>query len=174
MAGRSILDEQVAVAHPLQALYVTGHSLGAASAAMFAALLEFEPVMSAPLRAAYTYGAPMIGDPEFARACGSLQGEVIRYVYAQDIVPQTPPRASGRFQHFGREVRYRRGQWETDGPPRKQLSNLLQVATTPFSLFATTFTRARRIPCHASLGDHFPQNYIDALTPSHLRSEFGG
>ena len=44
IAGKSILGEdEPPLEHRLQALYVTGHSLGGASAALFAASLVFEP-----------------------------------------------------------------------------------------------------------------------------------
>jgi hypothetical protein len=182
--GRSVLDEKTAVDHPLEALYVAGHSLGGACAAMFAASLVFEPRTHGgildPVRAVYTYGAPMIGDPDFADACDAepfLKDNVIRYVYAHDIVPQTPPTASGSFKHFGREFRHMpndpAGQWNESQQPTGQLHDLLQLATAPVSLLTSTIRRLNHVPFHASLGDHFPQHYIDALTPDGLRSEFG-
>jgi hypothetical protein len=196
IAGRSILDpaENPGDKPPtqgLEALYVTGHSLGGASAALFAALLVTEPgsyggiepgtyaAIRDRLRAVYTYGSPMIGDPHFAKACDRdrLLGErVIRYVYANDVVPQVPPRASGRFEHFGREWRYTPagpgGQWRPS-QPRKQIRSIFQVATAPLAVVAKSLTVTRRIRFRASLADHFPQYYIDALTPGPLRSEFG-
>jgi hypothetical protein len=182
IAGRSVLDDQP-VANGLQALYVTGHSLGGASAALFAASLVFEPKtyqdIRARLRAVYTYGAPMIGDPVFARTCGDdnfLRENVLRYVYANDIVPQTPPSASGRFEHFGRQYRHLPHQGPREWPesdPSTQLKSLFYAATAPASILAKMLTRLRYIRFHASLSDHFPQNYIDALTPDGLRSEFG-
>jgi hypothetical protein len=181
---RSILDPDDQVDSPLEALYVTGHSLGGASAAMFAASLVFEPRAHGgilePLRAVYTYGAPMIGDPAFADACQAeplLKNNVFRHVYAHDIVPQTPPTASGEFRHFGREFRHPANggphDWVQSTEPTGQLHDLLQLATAPVSLLTSTIRRVKHVPFHASLGDHFPQHYIDALTPDDLRSEFG-
>ena len=40
-------------------------------------------------------------------------------------------------------------------------------------MVAKSLTVTRRIRFRASLADHFPQYYIDALTPGRLRSEFG-
>jgi hypothetical protein len=196
IAGRSILDpaENPAdrpPAHGLEVLYVTGHSLGGASAALFAVLLNAQPspyggiepgtyaAIRDRLRAVYTYGSPMVGDPAFAEACNRdrfLAKRVIRFVYANDVVPRVPPRASGRFEHFGRECRYTpagpAGRWRPS-PPRKQIRSIFQVATAPLAVVAKSLTLTRRIRFRASLADHFPQYYIDALTPGSLRSEFG-
>lgn len=196
IAGKSVLEHaedpnSEPPAHGLEVLYVTGHSLGGASAALFAALLVAEPStygglepatyreIGERLRAVYTYGAPMTGDPAFADACNDdpfLGTKVIRYVYANDVVPRVPPRASGTFKHFGQEYRYvptgRNGHWR-HGRPRRQLRNVLQLTTAPLAVVAKTLALTRRVPFHASLSDHFPQYYIDATTPDGLRSEFG-
>jgi Lipase (class 3) len=195
--GKSVLDpkdnpEDEAPTGRLEALYIAGHSLGGASAALFAALLMFEPIKQATvaadtgsqiidrLRAVYTYGSPMIGNPPFAEACSGdrfLANNVIRYVYANDVVPQVPPKASGPFQHFGREYRYtpagENGHWRPSKRPRRQLRSLVQLATAPLAIAATSLKITRHIPFHASLSDHFPQYYLDALTPTGLDSEFG-
>jgi hypothetical protein len=194
--GKSVLDptenpDDEPPACGLKTLYITGHSLGGASAALFAALLGFEPIKQARvaadtggqimdrLRAVYTYGAPMIGNPPFADACNDdlfLANNVIRCVYANDVVPQVPPKASGAFQHFGREYRYtpagEKGEWRIS-EPRTQLRSLVELATAPLAIVATSLKLTRHIPFHASLSDHFPQYYLDALTPAELRSEFG-
>jgi hypothetical protein len=99
----------------LEALYVTGHSLGGAMAAMMAVMLRHERKFSRDgdltdrLRAVYTFGQPMLGDHRFARACGRdafLREKVIRYVYDSDVVPHLPPKTTGPYRHFGREFRY--------------------------------------------------------------------
>jgi hypothetical protein len=188
IAGKSVLSqaenpEDEPPESGLEVLYVTGHSLGGASAALLAALLAAEPgrygEILKRLRAVYSYGSPMIGDPAFADACNDdpfLREKVIRYVYANDVVPQAPPRASGSFKHFGQEYRYappgEKGRWR-HGRPRQQLRNVVQLVTAPLAVLAKTLTRTRHIPFHASLSDHFPQYYLDALTPDALRSEFG-
>ena len=185
IAQRSILGER-STDHPLEALYITGHSLGGASAALFAALLIADLSrygdIFAKLKAVYTYGSPMIGNSSFADACNSnafLREKVIRYVYAHDVVPQVPPKASGDFKHFGTEYRYLpprkagvRGTWKC-GRPRKQLHHLLSLATAPLALLAKGMRSTRHIRFHASLSDHLPQYYLDALTPDCWRSEFG-
>lgn len=100
----------------LEALYLTGHSLGGAMAAMMGVMLRHERKFSENgddiaglLRAVYTFGQPMIGDYAFAHACQKepfLRRNVIRYVYDSDVVPHLPPRTAGPFRHFGREWRY--------------------------------------------------------------------
>jgi len=185
IAGRSVLAHGEPMPGPLEALYICGHSLGGASAAMLTAMLRTEPEfagIAGKLRAVYTFGAPMIGSKEFAAACNKddfMREKVIRYVYADDIVPQVPPKESGRFAHFGAEYRYKpprdHDTWYPS-KPSKQLRNMLELATTPLSFLAKQLTLTRHIPFHASISDHLPQNYIDALRPrepQEVRSEFG-
>jgi predicted lipase len=196
IAGKSVLDPadnpgDEPPAHGLKALYVTGHSLGGASASMLAALLVAEPIKYGAikpetpgeildrLRAVYTYGAPMIGNPAFADGCQrhpKLANKVLRYVYANDVVPQVPPKAAGDFEHFGQEYRYTppgdAGRWRPS-KPRRQLRSLVQLATAPLAIAAKSLKLTRHVAFHASLSDHFPQYYLDALTPDELRSEFG-
>lgn len=184
IAGKSVLPDGAKLDHELEALYITGHSLGGASAAMLAAMLltdtaDYKPVVER-LRAVYTFGAPMIGSPKFADACEAvpfLADRVIRYVYASDIVPQVPPTESGRFKHFGREYQYNPpgpgGSWRHNKDARTQTSNLAGILTTPLSFLAKSFTVTRHIRFRASINDHLPQYYIAALTPPGVRSEFG-
>jgi hypothetical protein len=100
----------------LEALYITGHSLGGAMAAMMAVMLRHERKyrddshdITDLLRGVYTFGQPMIGDHSFAKACEKdpfLRENVIRYVYDSDVFPHLPPKSTGPFRHFGRECRY--------------------------------------------------------------------
>jgi len=167
----------------LEALYITGHSLGAASASMLALMLvvdpDYKPVVD-KLKAVYTFGGPMLASREIAEDCNEhpfLHERVIRYVYANDIVPQLPPRESGRFAHFGSGYQYKPkgdgGSWEQNDAPRRQLRNLLEIPIAPLTLFAGDIRLTRRLQFHASLRDHLPQYYITALTPERVRSEFG-
>jgi lipase (class 3) len=196
LAGKPVVDQAPSdevdpPEHGLEVLYIAGHSLGGASAALLPALLVADPStyggidpgtsseILTRLRAVYTYGAPMSADPVFADACNAdplLGQRVLRYVYANDIMPRLPPTASGEFRHFGREYRYtrlgQRGRWRA-GRPRTQLSNVFQLATAPLAVVAKMLAVTRHIPFRASLDDHFPQYYIDKLTPARLRTEFG-
>jgi hypothetical protein len=181
--GRSVRPGGEPLPNGMEALYITGHSLGGASAALLTTMLLTDPVfepIAHRLRAVYTFGQPMVGSPEFAAVCGEhefLREKLIRYVYASDIVPQVPPVESGPFAHFGAEYQYKpageNGRWRHNEQPRKQLRNMLEILTTPLSFLARQVRLTRDIPFHASLNDHLPQYYIDALRPPGVRSEFG-
>jgi hypothetical protein len=102
------------VRKPLEALYITGHSLGGAMAALMGVILVNEPAyerIAAKLRAIYTFGQPMLGDPAFADACERndvLRDNLIRYIYDRDVVPHLPSRPVGPYAPFGREFQYER------------------------------------------------------------------
>lgn len=181
--GHSILDKGDRMPNPLEALYITGHSLGAGMAALMAVMLVTEPTyapIADKLRAVYSYAQPMVGSPAFAKACNThdfLTHNVIRYVYSHDIGPQLPPTASGPFAHFGQEYQYRKsgdgGSWAHNSQPRHQLRSLLEVLSSPLTLLGGPFRVLRNVPFQASIQDHFPQHYISTLTPPGVRSEFG-
>ena len=181
--GRSVLNDGAQMPNALEALYITGHSLGGASAAMLAIMLlsepRYKPIVS-KLKAVYTFAQPMITSPKLAEKCNAndfLRERVIRYVYKNDIGPQLPPKESGAFRHFGTEYQYKPqgggGAWNLNKEPRKQLSNVLALVTNPLSFLARQFKLTRDVPFHASVNDHLPQYYIAALTPRGVRSEFG-
>jgi hypothetical protein len=175
--GHSVQPGGEKLEHGLEALYITGHSLGGASATMLAAMLSTDPAyveIRSRLRAVYTYGAPMIGNPSFAGACEDLLGpSAIRYVYEDDIVPQVPPTECGKFAHFGYELQFTDGDWRHNATPRGQISDLAAMLSTPASILAGEFKFTRHLHFKASIADHFPQFYIDRLTPEGVRSEFG-
>ena len=57
--------------------------------------------------------------------------------------------------------------------PQQAATQPAEAAVAPLSLFAGDFKLTRRLQFHASLRDHLPQNYMTALTPPGVRSEFG-
>jgi len=69
-------------------LYVTGHSQGAAIAAIATKALATDGF---PVVAAYTFAAPRSGDANFA---GSVTTEVHRLEFGDDIVPHVPMRSN--------------------------------------------------------------------------------
>jgi hypothetical protein len=186
----------------LEALYITGHSLGGAMAALMGVMIRHErkyrEAFADRLKAVYTYGQPMIGDPSFAEACESdefLRENVIRYVYDSDVVPHLPSTASGPFRHFGREYHYRvphlrnsmlnmltyrpcasqarKGRWEARRHPTPQMTSLLGLPLSAMAFIARKFEATRSLPVMYSVDDHLPQHYISALTPPGVQNEFG-
>ncbi|WP_055565080.1 lipase family protein [Streptomyces atriruber] len=111
----------------MEALYITGHSLGGAMAALMGVVLTHEPryrVVAERLRAVYTFGQPLLGGPEFAAACARatdergehvLRDRLLRYIFDRDVVPALPPRPVGPYAPFGREFHYRRPRGVTEG-----------------------------------------------------------
>jgi hypothetical protein len=178
--GRSVRAKGEPMPQPLEALYITGHSLGGAMAAMMAVMLwterAYEPI-ARKLRAVYTFGQPMIGEPGLAKACDRdefLHKNVIRYIHGHDIVPQLPPDVSGPFAHFGQEWHCDRGVVPSPARhPTGQLGNLTGLAIAPLSFVAKQLRLFREVPVQPSLYDHGPQHYVSSLTPPGISSEFG-
>jgi Lipase (class 3) len=129
LRGESVLDGGGPMPHPLEALYLTGHSLGGAMAALMAVVLHVEPAyqdIRAKLRAVYTFGQPMVGPPAVAEFCRTAGfPPLIRYVHQRDVVPHVPPRDSGQFEHFGAEYQYQSGTWTPPSPPIAQVKSSL-------------------------------------------------
>jgi len=134
MDGRSVIDDdRDPMAHPMEALYITGHSLGGAMAALMALILLVEPAyddIRDRLRAVYTFGQPMVGSPAIAEYCEQAGLPLFRYVHSRDVVPHVPPRESGPFAHFGAEYQYQDGdrKWMPRTTPIQQV-NLTEFAT---------------------------------------------
>lgn len=176
--GRSVLDDGSAVDSPMEALYITGHSLGGAMASMLAVMLHTGPdfsVLADRMRRVCTYGQPMLGEPALARVCQNhafLGSHLVRYVYDKDVVPHLPPRDTGDFEHFGVERRFDGRTWNT-GAPTRQMATVAGLLETPVSYLAERLPVLRRLPRRYSLDDHLPHHYIKALTPAGRPSEFG-
>jgi hypothetical protein len=165
--------EPTDVEAPMQALYITGHSLGAAMSALATLRLRtdepYHPIFER-LKAVYTYGQPMIGDTKLARRCdepGVLRGKLIRYVFGHDAAAQLPPRASGDFAHFGREYRHpsneRRGGWE-EHANTGQLRNLWELALLIPSFLLRQIRWTRNVRFGASVDDHLLWHYMATLS----------
>jgi hypothetical protein len=85
---------------PVGPVFVTGHSLGAALAAITA--ISIRPAFSQRVRAVYALGMPRAGDAQFLSAYNSQLGaRTFRLVHGQDLVPTVPPSELG-LRHVGR------------------------------------------------------------------------
>ena len=80
-------------------LWFTGHSLGAAMAAICAGRCKLSRIRSDP-RALFTFGSPRVGN---ARYVNYVRIETYRWVNNNDIVTRVPPRWMG-YRHKGEEV----------------------------------------------------------------------
>ncbi len=173
LKGRSLLDSSRDVEYPLEALYVTGHSLGGAMALLFALSLvgsaKHHPLVER-LRAVYTYGQPMAvvePVPEIASQTGR---HVFRHILSRDLVPALPPAQWGHFVHIGHEYRYADGVWRRAETPVAALRHVRDIPRSLLGFFATG-RRAGRARWAAR--DHGPHHYIAALRPAGRITEFG-
>ncbi|MFD7713699.1 lipase family protein [Streptomyces sp. NPDC059785] len=150
LRGESVLpDVEGTRGNGLEALYVTGHSLGGAMAALMGVILVHDPryrAVAEKLRAVYTFGQPMVGGPEFARACEEsmtppglpvLRDRLIRYIYDRDVVPALPPRPVGPYAPFGREFHYRNPRHAVDAALTFAADSAIEALALPGDLLRT-------------------------------------
>jgi triacylglycerol lipase len=117
-----------------QAVWVTGHSLGAALATLLAA--EWVDA-GRPFNGLYTFGSPRVGDGTFARHFNAEAKEkTFRYVNGQDIVTRVPPRSLG-YRDVG-TVRYfdHDGRLHEDPAAWNQFLESVEVSFTGFASLA--------------------------------------
>ncbi len=173
LEGRSLADPGARTAYPLEALYITGHSLGGAMAVLFSlgivGAAEHRPIADR-LRAVYTFGQPLtLGEP-LPGVSHEIGGKLFRHVIPRDIVPALPPAPWGRLTHFGCEYRYENGEWRQSATPVAQLPSFKQIPRSLASFFAP-FKRRDAAPY--SMAEHGPHLYIAALRPKGRVTEFG-
>ena len=171
--GRSLANHDAKVEHPLEALYVTGHSLGGAMAALFALTVcgnSAHRSISDRLRAVYTFGQPMAVAGPLPPVAERVAAMLFRHIVTQDPVPALPPASFGSFVHFGQEYRFVTGEWQRSETAVEQMPNLRSI---PRSLLTFFPTRNRRQPSRYSIAHHAPDYYIAALRPAGRLTEFG-
>jgi len=123
-------------------VFVTGHSLGGALATLAAA--------RHPFAAAYTFGAPRVGNAAFYQ---SLRSPLHRVVHHRDVVPTLPPRRMG-YIHGGQLHELRRDR----GDPASQPADVGSWVG-----LARYLDPRRWLVPHEALSDHAPVNYSAQL-----------
>jgi hypothetical protein len=169
---------------PMEALYITGHSLGGAMAALMSILLRedihYWNQVGHSLKALYTFGQPMVGSPDLARHYENddvLGTRTFRYIYEGDPVPRLPSRDTGSWQHFGHEYHHttsvQREGWHNTGSRVGQIRLVGQLLVAFGSLPLSQLIALNRLPFLYRIDDHRPNHYIARLTPEGTVSEFG-
>jgi hypothetical protein len=164
----------------LKALYITGHSYGGALAALAAAMIfedkDYE-IIRDKVRGVYTYGQPRIGNKLFARKCQDACGRLLfRHIHANDIVPMFPPLSTGRFDHFGYELRSSPAGWVfSEQPVRRAYTALFSSAVGIMAWVKQQLPLVSWLRLPFSWDDHAPHNYVNTSHRSLRlhRSEFG-
>ena len=170
----AIIEElHTAFRHGMEALYVTGHSLGGALAVLFALSISDEidvRAIAKNLRAVYTFGQPMTVGGPLPDAVRSMSPRIFRHVLPRDIVPLLPPAGWGDFVHIGHEYRQEKGGWHLQNAPAAPLVSLRDLPRA----FVTALAPSKRSGGSTySVADHGPHHYISALRPPGRISEFG-
>ncbi|MEW6366170.1 MAG: lipase family protein [Acidobacteriota bacterium] len=171
--GRSLADHAQRVERPLEALYVTGHSLGGAMAALFALSVSANSAhrsLADRSRAVYTFGQPMAVAAPLPQATHEVERKLFRYVIPRDPIPALPPAKWGPFVHFGQEYRYADGEWQRAESPVAQLASLKEIPRSVLAFFAP---EKRRSSSRYMVDLHAPHHYIAALRPKDQVTEFG-
>jgi hypothetical protein len=151
---------------PLEALYVTGHSLGGAMAVLAAARLhcdDYHDWSPANLvRGIYTYGQPMVGDTAFVQGCESFRERMHRHVYHRDLVPHLPPRSELAYTHASSERRADSLEqvWQLNEQPTQRVRIVRAVSEVLLNALEARTSVRERFP-GLSLDDHMPANYLE-------------
>lgn len=136
-------------------VFVTGHSLGGALAAL--AAQEIERARAGSVRAVYTFGMPRTGNATFSDSYNAVLGSrTYRLVHADDIVPMVPPSSVQQARHVGRVLRCERlgkfdaGALSAVGSNEPELgesvkAQLKQLRDTPFSGVISAAQRAKLV-----------------------------
>jgi len=179
--GRSIARSGGGIVNPLEALYITGHSLGGAMALLMAMMVrKTQPGtdygrIADKLKAVYTFGQPMVASQQLADELQQdrfFRDQLVRHIYNRDIIPQLPP--LGDYAHFGQEYQYdvHAGCWHRNESLTVQLTDRqawLDVVATLMSLWRPARAVALfegRVGITERIHDHYPERYVAAAAPS--------
>jgi Lipase (class 3) len=167
----------------LEAIYITGHSLGGAMAVLAGLCLHEQHALLTKelqekslwnkVRGIYTYGQPMVVYDKDQNILHCRIGDrVFRHIYYNDIIPHLPPLSVGTFDHVGDEYKYH----PNDGWKRRTdiflnifkkratqvASAILVLPALGYDIFwdnvqwKLSFTKSPW-----SIADHNPGNYMD-------------
>lgn len=160
-------------------MYVAGHSLGGALAAVFAQALcaRNHKELAKRVKGVHTFGGPRIGDAQFCKMLsGNYPGLNMRYVHGADIIPKIPP-IFLLYDHFPTEVflssfgdlvldSHLIRRWHTIESYGylaiqllKTFGNLVRFRESP----VRTLYRLALYVTVPGLSDHFPQDYEQLL-----------
>ncbi|MEE9129800.1 MAG: lipase family protein [Phycisphaerales bacterium] len=154
-----------------QSVWFTGHSLGAALAALATAEMMVD---DRPVHGLYTFGQPRVGDPDFAdRFNLRIDGRAFRYVNNNDIVTRVPPRKvpalNVEYSHVG-AMKY----FDSEGVLHEDRTHWLRFLDTVRSTFDDFKALLKE-----TVGDHDMSLYLDNLeraarTPPPANDALGG
>lgn len=161
---------------PLEALYITGHSLGAAMAGVAAFRIandaQYTTTIWPRVRAVYSFAQPMIGNEALKQSCQSIPGFIDKYfvhIYQKDVVPHLPPSIAGQFVHFGNIFRSSESgpakrtnkayRWEASTDSVEPVESVAQLGAAVVALAAKQIVRP-------SPGPHGIEGLLRALPPT--------
>ena len=85
-------------------VWVTGHSLGGAMAALAATSISKSGYMSSDKIKLITFGEPRVGNSDFAAAVDKLVPYTFRVIHALDLVAHFPPKGKMGYYHHKTEI----------------------------------------------------------------------
>jgi len=163
------------------ALFITGHSLGAAIALVIADRARREKELQLQQAEVYVFGSPRVGRDDFVSRYNERFGSTTyRFVHGRDIVPTVPPPELG-FHHVGRFLQCESGQkfdqtrlrGDVDSDEPRPGNNFFSgIAGQLRGLFSGPLSASSRMDAlgrlsqllSPSIGDHLPDRYYTALT----------
>ena len=163
-----------------RALFIAGHSLGAAIALVTADRARQEKGLQHG--EVYVFGSPRVGRDDFVSRYNSSFGRTTyRLVHGRDIVPTVPPSEIG-FHHVGRVLQCESGQkFDTarlrddvdSDEPQSGNDFFSGIAERMRGLFPGPLSPTARLDAlgrlsqllSPSIGDHLPDRYYTSLTP---------